>query len=98
MLFGLLTQTQTLDGCTVTLDILLLQIVEQITAATNHLQQTAIRMVILLVILQMGIQVIDATGQNCDLHLRGTGVTLVGSIGSDDFRLFFLTKHWFHLT
>ena len=59
----------------------LLQIVQQTAALTNHQQQAATGVVILLVHLQMLVQVVDARGQQRDLHLGGTGVALVAAIG-----------------
>ncbi len=48
-----LTDTQLSDQSTVTVDVLLLQVSQHRTALTNHLQQTAARVVILLVYLQV---------------------------------------------
>ena len=39
------------------------------------------------VVLQVLVEVVDAIGQQCDLHLRGTGVAFVLGIGRDDFGL-----------
>ncbi len=52
-IFFLLTDTQLSDQGTVTVDVLLLQVSQHRTALTNHLQQTAARVVILLVYLQV---------------------------------------------
>ena len=49
----LLTDTQLSDQGTVTVDVLLLQVSQHRTTLTNHLQQTAARVVILLVYLQV---------------------------------------------
>ena len=68
----------------------LLQILEQITAAADHFQQTTVGVVVVLMLLQMSIQVVDAAGQDCDLNLRRTGIALVGRIRKNDLRLFFL--------
>lgn len=59
----LLTDTQLSDQGTVTVDVLLLQVSQHRTALTNHLQQTAARVVILLVYLQVLGQLLDAGGQ-----------------------------------
>ena len=63
----LLTDTQLSDQGTVTVDVLLLQVSQHRTALTNHLQQTAARVVILLVYLQVLGQLLDAGGQDCNL-------------------------------
>ena len=78
----LLTDTQLSDQGTVTVDVLLLQVSQHRTALTNHLQQTAARVVILLVYLQVLGQLLDAGGQDCNLNLRGTGVGSVGTVCS----------------
>ena len=60
----------------------------------DHLQKTAAAVVVLLVGLQMLGQAVDAEGQNGDLYLGGTGVTLVdGILGNDG--LLFLVGHGF---
>ena len=89
----LLTDTQLSDQGTVTVDVLLLQVSQHRTALTNHLQQTAARVVILLVYLQVLGQLLDAGGQDCNLNLRGTGVGSVGTVCLDNGSLVFLTDH-----
>ena len=44
-------------------------------------------MVVLLVDLEVLVEVVDAAGEQRDLHLGGTGVALVTGIGLDDFGL-----------
>lgn len=73
----LLTQTQLSDQGTVTVDVLLLQIGQQITAAADHLEQAAAAVVVMLVGLEVLGQVVDTSGQQSNLDLRRTGVTLV---------------------
>ena len=80
----LLTQTQLSDQGTVTVDVLLLQIGQQITAAADHLEQAAAAVVVMLVGLEVLGQVVDTSGQQSNLDLRRTGVTLVdGCLGDD---------------
>ena len=76
----LLAQTQTLDDGAIPVDILLLQIVQQIAAMTDHLEHTAAGVIVLLVHPQMLSQVADALGQYGDLNLRRTGVSLVDGV------------------
>ena len=83
----LLTEIQSGNEGTITFNIRLLQVLEHIAATTDHQQQTAVGMVIVLVLLQMLIQVVDALSQESDLHFRGTGVSFMLCISSDDFRL-----------
>ena len=80
----LLTDTQLSDQGTVTVDVLLLQIGQQVTAAADHLEQTTAAVVVVLIGLQVLGQVVDAGSQQSDLNLRRTGVTLVDGCLSDD--------------
>ena len=91
----LLAQTQLGNDGAVTLDILLLEIVEKVSSLTDHLQQTAAGVMILLVDLHMLGQIVDPLGQDCDLYLGGTGIGVVGTVGGDDRLLLFLEHHSF---
>ena len=77
---GLSAEVERLDDGAVALDILLLEIVEQISSLTNHLQQTAAGVMVLLMNLHMLGQIVDPLGQDCDLYLSRTGIGLVGSV------------------
>ena len=80
----LLTDTQLSDQGTVTVDVLLLQVGQQITTAADHLEQAAAAVVVMLVGLEVLGQVVDTSGQQSNLDLRRTGVTLVdGCLGDD---------------
>ncbi len=94
----LFSQSQLADDCAVTLNVNLLQVVEQISSVTDHLLKSAAAVEVLLVGLQVRGQIGDASGQNCDLHLGRTCVTLVGSIGFDQAQLFFLLHGNVHLS
>jgi len=72
--FLLLTQTQSCDQSTVTLDVLLLEVGQQIAAAANHLHQTTAAVVIVRVLLQVLIQLVDVSGQQSDLNFGGASV------------------------
>src|SRR5689334_25020215 len=82
----LAAQAQLADDVLVARVVLLLQIVEQATALSDHDQQTATGMEILLVALQVFRQILDPLGEDRDLNFRGAGV--VGALGVflDDFR------------
>src|SRR5260363_177722 len=67
--------------------VVLLQIVEQRTAGRDQLQEAAAGVIILAVGLEMAGQVVDAFRQDRNLHLGRTGVTGLGGIRLDDFRL-----------
>lgn len=64
----------------------------------DHLVKTAAAVVVLLVGLQMLGQAVDAVGQNGDLYLRGTGVTLVDGVLGNDCLLFLVGHGFFHLS
>ena len=56
--------------------------------AGHHAQQTAARVMILDVGLEVIIQSVNAGGQQCDLDFRGAGVALRTLVIGDDLRLF----------
>ena len=87
-LLTLLSDVQLLDDCTIAVDVNLLQITEEVASVTNHLQKTAAAVVVLHVGLQVLGQAVDAVGQNSDLNLRGTCVTLMDGILGNDCLLF----------
>ena len=94
----LLSQAELADDGTVSLDVRLLEIAKEISSVTDHLLKSAAAVEVLLVGLQVRGQIGDASGQNCDLHLGRTCVTLMGSIGFDQAQLFFLLHGNFHLS
>ena len=66
--FNLLTQTQLGDQGTITLDVLLGQIVQQTAALTDHHLHTAAAVEVVGMHLQVSGQLVDALGQDSDLH------------------------------
>lgn len=80
----LLTNTQLLDDSTVSLNICLHQIVEEVTSVTNHLEQTSSGVVILLVGLKMFGKVADSLGEDSDLNLGRTCVGFAQSVLFDN--------------
>ena len=77
----LLTDTQLGDQSTVTVDVLVCQIVQHLAALTDHHQQTTTGVVVMLVGTQVLGQLVDASGQDGDLNFGGAGVAFVGSVG-----------------
>ena len=59
---GLAAQTETFNQATVALDILFLQVIEQTATLIHHAQQTATRVVIAFMGLEMVREVLDARG------------------------------------
>ena len=86
----LLTKTQLRNDCTITFDIVLHQVAQQVTTAANHFQQTTAGMMVILVGLQMLGQVVDSSGQNGDLNLGRTGVALMQRVVGNDLGPFLL--------
>ena len=95
--FKLLTQTQLGDNRAVTLDILLFQVIEQVSAMSDHFQQAAVGMEILRVLLHMLGQGIDAAGEYGDLHFGRAGVAFVGCVLGNDLVFLLFENHVFHL-
>ena len=89
----LLVDAQLGDQSAVTLDVLLLQVVQQTAALADHLEQATTRVVVLGIQLQVSGEVSDALGQDSDLDLGRTGVALVGAVCFDDSSLLFFTQH-----
>ena len=77
LLLRLLTDTESCDDRTVSLDVDLDQIVEQRAALTDHLEQTATGVMVLLVDLEVLGEVVDSLSEQSDLNLGRTGVTLM---------------------
>ena len=89
----LLTDTQLGDQSTVTVDILLCQIVQHLAALTDHHQQTTAGVVVMLVHAQVIGQLVDASGQDSDLDFGRTGVAFVSCVLQDNLGLLFLQNH-----
>src|SRR4051794_29360305 len=82
------TKAELADQRAVALEIVLLEIVEEATAATDEHQQAAARVVVVLVLAQMLGQVVDAMRQQRHLDLGLAGVVLVLAEPRDDLALF----------
>ena len=93
----LLSQTELCNDSTVSFDILLHEIVEEILSLTNHFEKTATAVVVVGVLLQMFGKVRNSLGEDSDLDFRRAGVAFVDSVVNDDLLLYFFLKHGFHL-
>ena len=89
----LLTDAQLGNDCTVTLDVLLGNVVEQAAALTNKFVHTKTAVVVIGVLLEVLGELADTLGEDCDLDFGGTGVTFVGGVGSHNFALFLFGNH-----
>lgn len=83
----LATNAETADQCAIPLDVAVLHVVEQPTPLANELHQSAPRVVITAVNLEVLGQVRDPVGQESDLHLGRARVGRVHSIVLDDLLL-----------
>lgn len=82
-----LTQAKRLDKNAVALDVDLAQVRLEATATTDHLEQTTVGVVVVLVVLEVALEAVDACGEQRDLDLGGAGVTFAASELLDDFFL-----------
>lgn len=89
----LLTNTEFCYDSTVTLDVLLLKVVEKVTSSTYHLEESASGMVILLVVLQMFGKIGNSLCEDSYLYFGRTGVVFAETVSLDDSCLFFLEHH-----
>ena len=95
----LLTDSELCNNCTVALNVLLSKIVEKAAALTYHLEQTASRMVVLVVNLEMLGKLCDALGEDRNLDLGRTCVCLVEAVFCDNLCLVLFQNHFaFHLS
>src|ERR1700751_3868991 len=95
---GSTTDAEALDEGLVALAVGILQIVQKATALVDHLQQPATRVMILLVIGEVLRKMLDARGQQGNLHFGRTGVARRATIVRDDLvGLFGSKRHDFDL-
>ena len=88
-----LSQAELLNDGTVTHDVLLLQIVQHVSALTDHFLKAATGMEILGVGFQMLGEVLDAGGQDGNLHFGRACVNVASAVGFDDLGLGFFQNN-----
>jgi len=84
----LATQAETLDERTVAGNVSVLQVGKHALTTTNHGQQTALGVEVVLVLLHVLSQILDPLGQDCNLDLGRTGVAFRGCVFLDDGLLY----------
>jgi hypothetical protein len=84
----LLAQAKLLDQLVIFPVVLPLEVIEYLATLANHLQQSAPRMVILDVRLEVVGQPVYPGRKQGDLHFGGTGIARCALVLSDDLRLF----------
>src|SRR5688572_6659267 len=80
----LLANAEASNQLGVPIGILALEIIEQTPPLADQLQQSAARMMILCVDLEVLGEVIDPVAENRDLHFRRSGVAVVRPVAADD--------------
>ena len=88
---SLTTQTKLADQCSVAIQILALQVVQQLTTLVYHTDQTTTRVVILVVSFEVTLQLIDLRSQQSNLYFRGTGIALSTGVFGNNFCFLFST-------
>src|SRR3954463_1301719 len=83
----LLSDVEALDEVRVPLRVLALEVIEQSPAFTDQHQQSAARVVIFCVGLEVLGQVVDAFAENRDLNLGGAGIAVVRAVAANELGL-----------
>ena len=91
--FKLFTDAAAFDYRTVAFDVVLLEIVEELSSLTDHLLHTSAAVVVLGVLLKVLGKLGNSLGEDSDLYLGRTGVAFVNCEGLDDVLLVFLCDH-----
>ena len=94
----LFSQSELADDCTVTLNVNLLEVVEEVSSVTNHLLKSAAAVEVLLVSLEVRGEVVDAGGEESDLYLGGTRIAFVGCVLLNESELCVFLHGSFHLS
>jgi hypothetical protein len=89
---ALSAKTKSLDQRTVTCDVNALEVSEKAATLTDHEEQATTAVVVVLVLLEVLGEVLDALAENSNLNLRRTGVTWVGCILVDNCGLYLWVK------
>jgi hypothetical protein len=74
---NLLTELQFTSHCNVAVVISFVQIIQQTAALADHLEQPAARAVVLIVLLQMLSEMIDPLGEQSNLNVGTTGISVM---------------------
>ena len=94
----LLSQTELFNDSSVSFDVHLLKVVKKISSVTNHLEEAATAVVILMIALQVLSEVSDSVSKNCDLNLGRAGVAFVDGVLFNNCLLFCCCHFRIHLS
>ena len=81
----LLAEAEGLDDGTIAVDVLVIEVLQQLTTLTYEHRQRTCCVVILVILLQVLCQVRDAIAEECNLCLCGTGIFSTFAILTEDF-------------
>ena len=84
----LLTEVQSLNDSTITLDIYLLQVLQQLTALTDHLQHRTLSAEVVTVVLEVLCKVADTVREQRDLALWRTCIGVRLAVLTEKLLLF----------
>jgi len=90
----LLSETELLNYCSVSFDILLSKVVKELLSVTNHLRKTSLRVEILGVLLHMLGKAVNSIGEDSNLNLGRTCVSLIDFVLFNDGGFCFLGNHF----
>ena len=86
------TQAKFLDNRTVARDVLVCEVVQQLSTLSDQVDQCALGVEIFAVLLQVLGEMSDAEGEHCNLALRRTGVGSTFSVLGEEFLLLFCVE------
>ena len=92
---NLLSDVQLLDDSSVSLDIGLLEVAKKVSSVTNHLKKSATAVEVLVVVLEVCVEVVDAVCENSDLNLGRACVAFVSSIFLNNSLLYVFLHDFF---
>ena len=87
---NLLSDVQLLDDSSVSLDVCLLEVAKKVSSVTNHLKKAATAVEVLVVVLEVCVEVVDAVCEKRDLNLGRTCVAFVCCVLLDKSLLYVL--------
>jgi hypothetical protein len=90
---ALFTKVQLLQQLVILRQIVPFQLIEELATAGSHLEKPTARVEILPVRTQVLGQVIDASGQECDLDFGRAGILIVSFVFLDDFGFNDCSRH-----
>ena len=89
----LFLQTKLLDKRVVVALVISFEVAQVRAAISHHLEQTAARMEVLRILLEVLGELVNLLGKERDLHIGRAGVSIVSSNVLNDRRLFPRRKH-----